>query len=97
MSIEDEVKTKDAETIVRFLANAENFGKKFTPYLVSKSLEVTASKIYSRKIEKLLSMLTIRFPDIFGFEKLSNSSYFWIQTEQTQFLQWFQNWFHKEF
>ncbi len=57
MEIEDEIKTKNAELIVRFLAKDENYGKKFTPNTISNTLEENGTKIYGRKIEKILAML----------------------------------------
>jgi len=54
-------------------------------------------KIYDRKIEKILSMFAIRFTDIFGYEKLSGASYYWIQAEKGSFQEWFKDWFGEKF
>ena len=93
MGIEDEIKTAEAKVIVQFLATDEHYGKKFTPYFIANALEAEHIKLYSRKIEKILSMLTIRFPAIFSFERLSNASYFWIATDRAHFDAWFAEWF----
>ena len=97
MSIEDEVKTKDAKAIVRFLAASGNYGKKFTPYGIAKELAAPESKMYNQKVERILGMLTIRFPDVFGYEALSNYSYYWIQAEKGSFQEWFKDWFGEKF
>ena len=95
MSIEAEVQTAEAEALVRFLAADANYGKKYTPYLISNSLKDI--KVSYRKIEKVLSMLALRFPNILGYERLSTSMYFSLVAPKAEFQDWFQTWFQKEF
>lgn len=45
MDIMDETKTKNAEMIVRYLAEEGNYGNKFTPYSVEKALKDSDPKL----------------------------------------------------
>ena len=91
--IEDKMRTDAAEKIIRFLARDENFGKKFTTNLVFTSL----TDISFRKASILLSMFALKFPNIFGYEKIYRTEYFWIGSLKPDFVKWFKEWFKKEY
>jgi hypothetical protein len=93
---EQETKTKESEEIVRFLSTDKNYGHKFTPNAIAKAFEKSETKIYNKKAETILLLLAAVCKPVFGYEKLSGSSYFWIKAERTQFKTWFNEWFGKE-
>ena len=97
MAIESIMKSEDAEKIVHFLAENENYGKKFAPYGIYKSLKEGGLTIYSTQINKILSMLVVAHKEIFGFEEISKNNYFWIKADVKPFKIWFKEWFGKDF
>jgi predicted AAA+ superfamily ATPase len=91
--IEDKIKTEDAEKIIRFLAEGDHLGRKFTANSISRALK----GVSYRKVSELLPLFTIKFAEIFGYEKIQQIEYFWIKCNEPDLKNWFKKWFGKEF
>ena len=91
--IDEKIKTKEAELIIRFLAEKENYGKKFTANFISKALD----NISYRKASELLPLFSIKFQNIFGYEQVMQIEYFWIKIDKESFVKWFREWFKKDY
>ena len=96
MNVEQEVKTEDAELIVRFLGKDENFGHKITANGIATGLKGAERNIFNRKAKMILLLLSAICKEIFGYERVAMATFFWIKTDKATFKNWFKEWFGKE-
>ena len=97
MSLEDQMKIEEAKQIFQFLAAEEWFGNEFTPYRIAEDPNTRDIKTTNTRVKDLLSLTTIKFPEILGYKEIGVYNLFWIISDQDTFRLWLKEWFGKEF
>lgn len=95
MALEEQMKSEEAETFIRFLAEKDNFGKEFTPYRIVEELGTREYKTTNQRVKEILSLISVKFPHIVDYKRIGTYHLFWIKSSLEDFKNWFKEWFNK--